>query len=471
METIKKVQTLVTAAIDKHSLFSRGDRVIVAVSGGADSVALLDILYGLSPGLGLELFVAHFNHGLRPGEDEKESLFVKELAASYGLPLYEGKSFKDLSSARSLEEEARHERYDFLRRAANEVSADRIALGHTMNDQAETVIMRFLRGSGPSGLSGIPPKRGDGIVRPLIEVSRDQVLAYLEAKGLRWMEDSSNKDLRFLRNRIRQDLIPILQKYQPNLIGLLSQSAEIFRRDEEWLKKQAEQWLEEKAENIIPGIVRLKISDFLALPPSLQTRVLRAMLASVGGGLRRISARHISAMQRLLSASRPQGILDLPKGMVLRKNYEMFQVERTGDGPLKGFLLEIPGPGSFCIEHIETRVKVEELDPKQVVSLDMGRWGAVVDAEKVGYPILVRPFRPGDRMVPLGLKGSKKVKDLFMEKRVPNRLRGIVPIFESQGKIIWVAAIRIDDRCKVTKDTRIALRIRLSGGIEEWEWS
>ena len=468
METVREVLRLVIATIEKYSLFSRGERVVVAVSGGADSVALLDILHELSPQLGLDLVVAHFNHCLRPGEDERESAFLKELADLYQLPLFEGKSSKNLPTSPSLEEEARAERYDFFARVARELDSEKIALGHTMNDQAETVIMRLLRGSGPLGLSGIPPKRNQGIVRPLIEISRPQILAYLRAKGLHWIEDSSNRDLRFLRNRIRHELIPILQRYQPNLIQILSQTAEILRQDEEWLTNWAEQWLEVKAERLDSGALCVKISEFLALPSSLQARVLRAMLSSVGGGLRRISARHITAIQRLLTASRPQGELNLPLGLLVRKSYQTFQVEVVGDEGDKGFLLEIKGIGSYRLERLQTRIRVDEVDPCQVKPRQLGQWEIVLDADKVSYPILVRPFRPGDRIAPLGLKGTKKVKDLFIERKIPRHLRRLIPIFESRGKIMWVAGIRIDDRFKLTEESRNALRIRLTGGVEQW---
>ncbi len=469
MDPVQKILKQVTSTARKYAMFSPGDMVLVAVSGGADSVSLLDILYEVRTEMDIRLGIAHFNHGLRPGEDEKEAEFVRGLSESYGVRLYEGNASKSLREATSLEETARKERYRFLEQAAREAEADKIALGHTMNDQAETVMIRLLRGSGPPGLSGIPPKRGDRIVRPLIEITRGEILAYLHEKGLNWMEDPSNRDPRFLRNRIRHQLLPLLQQYQPDLIPLLSRTAEIFRQDEEWMSEEARGWMEKNVRESSLGGLEVRIHDLHGLAPALQTRVVRAMVKETAGGLRRISAKHISAIRALLDSSRPQAMVTLPGGVLVLKQYQSLRITRSWDQEVPGFLLEIQGPGSFKLEALESMVVVEEVEPTDVSLEKAPSWQAFFDAEKVKYPILIRTFRPGDRFEPLGLGGTKKLKDFFIDQKVPASLRRLIPIFETQEKIMWVGGLRIDERFKVSGHTKKVLKFTLSGRVEQWE--
>lgn len=217
-QSIKKVKN----TISRYGMIRFGDRVVVAVSGGVDSVCLLDVLDKLRDELGVELFVAHFDHGLRPDDDEAETRFVKSLAASLDLPFETKKAFPSmLTGAGPLEERARNARYRFLEEVKEKFSAQKIAVGHNLNDQAETVFMRLLRGSGTSGLAGIPPVRDGHIIRPLIEISREEILTYIEQRGIKYLTDPSNFKTRFLRNRIRLELLPNLKQIQPRIIELL----------------------------------------------------------------------------------------------------------------------------------------------------------------------------------------------------------------------------------------------------------
>ncbi len=223
MDPVKKIVKKVENTITGYRMLERGDRVIVAVSGGADSVCLLDILFTLKEILGIELVVAHFDHGLRPDEDEYETDFVKSLAESFDCNFTTKKTARSLTpGSASLEEKARDIRYRFLNEVKAQFSAQKIATGHNLNDQAETVLMRLLRGSGSSGLSGIPPVRDTHIIRPLIEVTRNEIESYLSSKGLRHITDSSNFETKHLRNEIRLNLLPQLEKYQPKIVEILA---------------------------------------------------------------------------------------------------------------------------------------------------------------------------------------------------------------------------------------------------------
>ena len=257
-ETIKKVRH----TIIKYKMIRDGDRVIVAVSGGPDSVCLLDILQELEDELMIELVVAHFDHGLRPGEDGVENRFVESLAVALNLPFEIKKADPDMGQGgASLEERARHARYQFLEEVKEKFSAQKIAIGHNLNDQAETVLMRLLRGSGPSGLAGIPPCREEKIIRPLIEITRGEIESYLELKGLTHMTDSSNLQACYLRNKIRLELLPRLREYQPRIVELLGRTADIMRNDEAWLAARAEEWVEGSTETRGDGEIRIPLSS------------------------------------------------------------------------------------------------------------------------------------------------------------------------------------------------------------------
>ena len=260
-----------------------GHRIIVAVSGGPDSVCLLDVLQKLHDEMGLQLVVAHFNHGLRPEADDDETRFVESVAESYGLPFFVKRADISLRAHHgSLEEAARTARYRFLEEVRERSSAQEVAVGHNLDDQAETVIMRLLRGSGPSGLGGIPPTRDGRIIRPLIEVTRKEIEAYLDCRALKYTVDSSNLDTRFLRNKIRLELMPALQSYQPNIRKILGQTAEILRQDEEWLNEEARKWVDTTGLDKGSGDYRVPIEAFNALPPPLKNRVTRCLLKQGG---------------------------------------------------------------------------------------------------------------------------------------------------------------------------------------------
>lgn len=442
---------------------ARGDRVVVAVSGGPDSVCLLDILHRLRGPLGIELVVAHYDHGLRQAEDASETRFVRELAASMHLTF---ETEKDSALAggtpSSLEERARNARYEFLGRMQEKHGASRIAVGHNLNDQAETVLMRLLRGSGPSGLAGIPPVRDRTVIRPLIDTGREEILAYLEARGLGHVTDSSNLEPGHLRNRIRLEVLPLLLAYQPRLVEHLGRLAALLREEDDHMEALAEAWVLEEAESSPPEGVTVSRASFLALPPPMRRRVTRRLLARVKGDLRRIASGHIRSIDSLAQGDRPQGAVHLPRGMVARRVYDRLTLERAPFRDGSGFHYRLEGPGTYLIEEIGRRITLTEGPAQGEIPRSGSSNAACLDAESLQYPLEIRNFRPGDRIVPLGMKGHKKIKRLFVDLKVPSSLRRSTPILLSGGKTVWVCGYRIDDRFKVTEDTRRILRVVLS---------
>ncbi len=466
MKAEESVTGTVRSTLEDHAMVREGDRVVAAVSGGADSVCLLDVLARISHEMGFALVVAHFDHGLRPGEDESETLFVGGLARELGLPFETEKAHGLRGMAGSLEERARDARYAFLERVRAKHGAEHIALGHTLDDQAETVLMRLLRGSGPSGLAGIPPVRAPGIIRPLIRIRRAEIEAYLRGRGLSWRIDPSNLRNCHLRNRIRLELLPELLKYQPRLVEHLGETADLIREEDEFLAGLAREWVDEWAEQRGGGLV-LPRGRMAALPRPLLRRAIRHAVERAAGDLRKIRRSHVEAAMRIVLGEKTRTGVDLPGGWRIRRSYERIIVSpaRSEEGP--SFHARLAGPGEYRVEGAGIRVIVEERPGEAVRSLDASPYTAFLDAERISYPLELRPWRPGDRFVPLGMRGRRKVKDFLIDRKVPKGERAGVPLLLSRGEAVWLCGFRIDDRFKVSEETTRVLEVRLEASARE----
>jgi tRNA(Ile)-lysidine synthase len=459
-KTIKKIRDM----ISRYDMITPGDRVVVAVSGGPDSICLLSILHELKDDLGLELVVAHFDHGLRLAEDEHETRFVESMAVSLELPFETKRADQCLrQGSASFEETARHARYQYLEGVKEKFSAQKIAVGHNLNDQAETVLMRLLRGSGPAGLAGIPPYREEKIIRPLIEISRKEIESYLDEKGLKYVTDSSNFEPRYLRNRIRMELIPLLKRYQPNIVELLGKTAEIMRRDEAWLEAEARQWVTERSETGERGEIQIPLIVFLKLPSALRSRVVRHLLRIGGGSLHRISSRHIQAINNLAEGEKSQARVVLPNRLIVRKIYDRLIFSVANERKSEGYCYVLAGPGTFHLEVLASTISLQEMKKRSVSSKEISPEIALLNADNLTYPLRIRNSRPGDKFVPLGMKGHKKLKDFFIDLKISSEDRQRIPILTCQDMPIWVCGLRIDDRFKVTPDTLNILKVTLTG--------
>ena len=465
---VKDLIEKVKNTILNHNMLEAGDKVVVAVSGGPDSVCLLDVLFALKDELQISLVVAHFEHGLRPGEDEQETEFVRHLAHSYGLEFYTAKASAGLRHGRgSLEERARQERYGFLTEVKNKIRAQKIALGHQLDDQAETVLMRLLRGSGTHGLGAIPPVRDTVIIRPLINISRGEVQDYLRQKGISWMQDSSNLEPVHLRNKIRLELLPLLRNYQPRILEVLARTAEIIREDENLLVQQAQEWLDQNALKSKQGQISIAIDKLSQLPKALQRRVLRCAIGHVGQGLRRISLKHLELTLELCFAKAPQGQIHLPGNLLAKKRYNKIIIAPETRDHSKSYCYKVQGPGVYKLEAIESSIEITDLDSLHMDAIEPSPWKAFLDASKIQFPLTIRPFQRGDRFVPLGMSGTKKLQDLFVDMKIPIELRKQLPIVCSGNSIVWVTGLRIDERFKVSRQGAKVLKLEVRGAIVE----
>lgn len=454
----------VMKTIREHDLFGHGDTVVVALSGGGDSVALLDILARMEE-MQLHIVIAHLNHLLRGAESDGDAAFVREIAGRYGLHAeIRSVDVRELSRQQqlSLEEAGRMARYAFLAEVAGKYGAKCTALGHHADDQAETVLMRLVRGSGASGLCAMAPKSADGSrVRPLLQVGRREIEAYLTARGLAFRTDSSNKDVNFLRNRIRHELIPYLAGYNPAIAGRLADTAVALSADEALLERITDEAMDRLA-SVAGDRVNFSMAELAAEPRGMRMRLFRRALLLVRGDLARISFRHLQAIDGLLVPGRPQRRLSLPGDVSVMRSYGTLAFEATdGASPAAPFEMLLEGPGTYPLPGGGV-FSVEEAVPPadwSTVSADT----AWFDAGSTPFPWLLRTFRPGDRIVPFGMTGSKKVKELFIDARIPLRERRSIPLVFSGGRLIWVCGVRVAEGARVATGTPEVIRAGVIG--------
>lgn len=449
----------VRETIDAHGMIAAGDLVLVAVSGGPDSTALLHALVQLKPKLRFRLRAAHLNHGIRGEEAEADAKAAAAFVRKLGVPFHQHRvDVPGYAEARglSLEAAAREVRYQWLDSVANRFRARRIATGHTADDQAETVLLNLLRGTGPRGLAGIAPVRGR-IIRPLIAVTRSAVERYCERHQLTYRIDSSNEDVAFARNRIRHDIIPSLAQLQPGLVGNLCRLAEIMRAEDDFMSEQAENTLRAAASQR-PGEVGVLLSLFGALPAALQRRVLRTAIAKVKGDELDIALERIEALVHLALTGRTGAVIELPGGLRAERTYGELVIapvpsEKTPNG--EEWLL--PLPGEVTIPELEFKITAERSRAKRPPGSPMA---ALVNAAKISGPLTVRTRHRGDRFRPIGMKGGVKLQDFFVNAKVPRAERDRIPLVLSGDDIVWVVGYRVNESFKVTDRTRRSIQLK-----------
>ncbi|WP_298434917.1 tRNA lysidine(34) synthetase TilS [Geobacter sp.] len=449
---MKAVLSKVHSFVTEHALFSPGDTVVVAVSGGPDSVALLDILAGLAA-LRLRLVVAHLNHSLRGAESDEDERFVAALAASYGLP-FESETADVRGFSRrerlSLEDAGRRCRYAFFDRLAARYGASSVALAHHADDQAETLLLRLLRGAGVTGLSAMAPRTAGRYVRPLLALSRHEIERYLQTRRLSFRIDSSNTDTTFLRNRVRHELMPALARFNPEISRRLAVTADLLAADEEVLECATAVAFQRLCRGEGGEGVALDLEALLREPRGIRYRIYRRCVEMVKGNLARLAFSHVGQIDDIVRSPRPNLSCTLPEGVAVTRAYGMLFIGGTTDtGTFEGEVL-IDGPGSFPLPG-GGELLVEVGPPP--ANLDFPPHAACFDLERAPFPWLVRGVRPGDRIRPLGMTGSRKVKDLFVDEKVPRGVRRKIPLVFSGGELIWVCGYRVGERVRVAADT------------------
>ena len=467
MEQVGKKKKLglllsVEAFIKETELFEPGARILIGVSGGPDSMALLSILAEMRPKWDLDLMVLHCHHGLRAAADEEEA-FVRAWSKKLGCPFFRRKlpvrNFQRVSG-KSLQEAARELRYRAFLEVAKLKKADRVALAHTANDQAEEVLISLIRGAGLGGLAGIPVRRGP-VIRPLIKTFRKELLDYLSAKKIPFKEDASNRDFRYLRARVRHHLLPELKKYSPNILVQLNQTAGLLQKDDEYLQ--------EKVDHLAGALlsrqgqtISIRRSGLTGLPRALGSRIIQKAIFNSLGHLRHIRAIHILSILEVAQSNRKQGRIILPEGWSARWDRDYIRIlPVSGDPePIKSFIYEIEKPRELFVQETGERVYFKKIKASFKSSLSLNNKNPVrVDFDKLIWPLQIRNKCPGDRFRPLGMSGSKKVSRYFMDRKIPKAKRDRIPLVLSGGEIVWIAGMDIGQAFSLDRHSTRALEM------------
>ena len=447
--------------IARYGMLSRGDTILVAVSGGVDSVVLLDLLCRLVGALGLRHVVAHLDHGLRGGDSRQDARFVVSLAEKRKLPVIleridVGRVGQD--ERLGLEEAGRLVRRRFLEETASKVSATRIALGHTLNDRAETLLFNLIRGAGPTGLAGIRPV-SPPYIRPLIETTREEVLAFARSEGLTWREDRTNEDTTYTRNRIRHQILPLLQQLNPRLLDALRRAADLLAEESDALKALLDRPWTDVVVREGEGSVVLRRDVLARLPRELHGLLLRRGIARARGDLQGIEKTHVDALRRLAASPNAHGETHLPALLARIQGEEL--------------LLTTHDPAAIAPYDVPIGLGRTEL-PDLGIALDLSVHSSdgchdfpegegtveLADVDRIRFPLCVRSRREGDRFRPLGMSKEKRLKDFLIDDHVPFYDRNALPLLCDQQRIVWVVGVRLSDAVRLSERTERVLVMR-----------
>ncbi len=442
----------------------RGARLLLAVSGGPDSVALLDTAAKLAPDLGWQLRIGHINHRLRGEESDEDERFVRHLAQQYGLDIdVERIDVAGLaaSSHRSIEVAAREARYRALRAWLRAWPGDAIVTGHTLDDQAETVLLRLFRGAGIVGLGGMRPS--ETVLRPFLHMERASIRQALEARAIGFREDSSNADRRFRRNALRLDVMPSVLALEPSAPSGIARAAGNLQIDADYIRAEAQRAVLSLAVRASPGHASASLAAWRALHPALRRHTLRLLIGEALGSLENVDMRHIEDIEKALS-SRSALIDRLPHGLQVTCNDMRFVIE-IGASPESPVPLPValPVPGTATFGNWTATVRaVPAADLKETIERLLavrGPWHAFLDASRIEGGLTVRGRRAGDRVYPLGLHGSRKIQDIFVDWKVPSHERDRLPLVTYGDDVVWVPGNALDRRYAAQTETKLLLHL------------
>jgi tRNA(Ile)-lysidine synthase len=455
---IKKVNK----TIEKYNLLEKGERVVVALSGGPDSTALLAVLAPIAKALDLSLIVAHFNHGLRGPESDEDEKFSRDLSEKMGLVFVSGKmKQKKGKKGVSPEDFYRRQRYDFLNKISEDYQAQKIALGHNIQDQAETVLLNILRGSGLEGLKGILPMRDGRFIRPLIEISRGEIISFLNETGIPYRQDSSNKNKRYLRNQIRFELIPYLkEKFNPKIEKNLAQMAEILRPEDEFIRQHVAHALKSPFIQRQEDRILFKIAYINKLPLAIRWRLIKTILESLNPAKNGFSFIHIKSLDNLMQKCESGKKVILPFRIEARCEYDDLILERKKVGSKQTeYEYTINIPGSVYVK--ERRLTIHsELATKEHINFSRKN-EFYLDLDKIQQPVIIRNRRDGDWFQPLGMQGRQKIKTLFIDHKIPRCERNEIMLFVDHLSVILIENMHLNDRVKITAETKNVLKLNI----------
>jgi len=456
-------------SLKKHKLLLPGQHVLVAVSGGADSTALLLALRDLARMLKVQITAAHLNHGIRGKEADADAAFVQKLATQLDIPCVQDKvSVPSLArqTGLSLEMAAREARYEFLARTARDIKADVMATAHTSDDQAETIILKLGRGAGLRGLTGIPREtvlHGIRVVRPMLEIGRKEIVQFLRQRKQAWREDRTNADVSYLRNRVRHEILPLLEaKLNPGIRQTLARTADVLREEDRLLDNLAYHALAKCSE--LDGSLNIRI--LMREPLAVRRRVLRLWLVTYGVTPELLDFDTVDRVENLIQNRKGTGKVEIIGNYRVIKRYEQISLFHEKAPSAKSFRIQVRVPGETLVKDANLCI-VTSLEPglKKQKRLRMGMfpaWASIRYSTPGKRKLVVRSWRHGDRMKPFGMTGSKKLQDIFVDEKVPMDQRSGVPVFECDGEIVWIPGYRVARGWEVKDPKATALQVRVT---------
>ncbi|MHB8381422.1 MAG: tRNA lysidine(34) synthetase TilS [Candidatus Binataceae bacterium] len=429
--------------------------ILVALSGGADSVAMLHGLIELRNEFGYRLAAAHLNHRIRAAESDRDEAFVRDLCVRLGIDLVVERAAGLAPAMPNLEEAARDARHDFLRRSAKGVGAAHIALGHHRDDQAETVLLRMLRGAGIAGLGAMDEEGPHGILRPMLSLSRADIRAYLRAIGAAFVEDSSNASAALMRNRVRHELLPALEEYVPGVSARLAGLSREMRALDAYVAREAARALD--AMRTSRG--EIDLVRFAALDAALRAPMLRAFIGERVGSLRRIGRAHLDAMIALILDGPPNGEISLPGGWRAVREYSQLRLTRKPARIAREFSVPLALDGTTLVEasgYSFDAVVMAASEARMPRDIDV----AVFDLDEIAITgLTVRNFISGDRVRPIGMRGSRKVKDVLIDLKLAREIRSRIPVVVAGAEVAWIPGVVRSSRGMLNSASETALRI------------
>ena len=459
------------ATIEKYNMIGAGSSVLAAVSGGADSVALAHVLSRLTPALDFRLQLAHLNHGIRGDESDADAAFVEEVASGLGASIITEKvDARALAEAerRSLEDACRQARRRFLLHAAEESGCSVIATGHHSDDQAETVLLRLMRGTGVTGLAAIQPVTPEGFIRPLLECRRRDIRRFLGESEIPYREDSSNLDMMYMRNRVRHELIPLLERqFSPAIVDVLCRVSSNMADVDKLLSQIGLKALNEAAVESECDRMSLDLSRLRSYDEITWRYVFRMAYRALVGDSQGLTHGHLQSMVDLVRR-RPTGTaIHLPGGIRARKGYGVVQVYRERPARKPGQVERtVRVPGVTRVPELGGALETQ-LIHKEDLPPDLRTTAPTVaffDMMEISSPLSVRVRKEGDRIQPFGFHGTKKLKDLLIELKVPLEVRDRLPLLTDGQGVLWVAGVKRSDRAKILPSTTDILEARWREG-------
>lgn len=444
--------------IEKYNMITKGDRVLVGVSGGADSMALLHILKRLRHELGIEIYVAHINHGLRGEDADADAAYVEDICIEWGIPFFLKKAcVSELAKEWRLSEEeaGRRVRFSFFDEVLRQIDGNKIALAHHRDDQVETIIHNIIRGTGMEGLRGIKPIRDNKIIRPLIEVDRVSIEEYLAMENIPYRHDHTNDCTIYTRNKIRHELIPYIEEnFNPNFKESIIRMTEIIGDEDEFLSDYVNELIDK---NIAVKSDKVFIPlDFLtSCHVAVKRRIVRTCIDYLCGSVINIGQKHIDSILDVCNSNTGTSIT-LPLELTVYRDYNAILLIKGVDKKKVEFNLELKVPGLTVIDEISMEIQTRYVDRFEFKD----PYCVYIDGDRISNSLRIRNRLKGDRFRPLGMKGSKKLKDFFIDEKIPKYMRDNIPLVVDGNTIVWVVGYQISDDYKITDKTKNIIELR-----------